>query len=408
LVNGADGSHLWSHTFEDRLQDVFATQDEIARDVAAVLQERLLGQAAESPVFTRNPAHGADPRAWESYLRGKYFLGRRMEGDLLRAHRYLEQALAIEPGLAPAWVALAGNYSVRRDVGSVSAEEALPVETAMPLMREALGRALALDPDNPEALLRMSGLTLRDGDRERGLDQIEQAMRNGGNNALVQAMLAGLAFASGQVGAAITLQRRAATLDPVSSVIQTNLGFYLYAAGRLDEAEVAFDRARESNPENGASELDVLVWIAIHRGDIASAAASARLLPEGTARDQAQAMLAFHAGDGMGAEAALHRLQQSGQSGAPAAVAYVHAFRGETDEAFRWLQRAADSASSGEEWWETGVRLGELSTSPFLQPLHGDPRWPAWLAKTRGRWQGEEAERVSGMLQRYLAELAAE
>ncbi|MGK2924481.1 MAG: tetratricopeptide repeat protein [Lysobacterales bacterium] len=407
LVNGVDGAHLWSHTFDEHLQDVFAMQDLIAGNVAVVLQERLLGQAGASPVFSRNPAHDADPHAWELYLRGKYFLGRRMQGDLLRAHRYLEQALAMDPRLVPAWVALAGNYNVRRSP-VVSAGERIPVEEAFPLAREALGKALALDPGNPEALLRMARLTLRDGDRERGLDQIELAMRNGRNNALVQTLLAGLAYASGDVEVAITLQRRAAALDPVSTVIQINLGFWLYAAGRLDEAEEAFGRARESNPEEDVNELVMRVWIAIHKGYFARAAELAALLPQGLWRDQAEAMLAYQAGDSDGASAALERLQRSPAIGAPAGVAYVHAFRGDTDEAFRWLQRAADTAPPGEEWWETSVRLSVLNTSPFLQPLHADPRWPAWLAETRGRWLNEDAERVSGMLQRYLAEIAAE
>ena len=405
LVNGADGSHLWSQTFEERLQDVFATQDQIAGNVAAVLQERLLGRAGAGPVFSRNPAHDADPQAWELYLRGKYFLGRRMQGDLLRAHRYLEQALASDPSLVPAWVALAANYNVRRDSPEVSAEEKLSTEVARPLMRQALEKALALDPDNPEALLRMSGFTIRDGDRERGLDQVERAMRNGRNNALVQTILAGAAFAIGDVEAAVTLQRRGAALDPVSTVIQINLGYLLYAAGRLDEAAEAFQRARESNPDEDANSLAMRVWIAIHKGDFAGAAELAVLLPEGPWRDQAEAMLAFRSGDSDGANAALDRLQHSQES---RALAYVHAFRGETDEAFRRLQWAADSATSEEERWEQGVRLTELSTSPFLQPLHADPRWPAWLAETRRRWHTEEVERVSGMLQRYLAELAAE
>lgn len=106
----------------------------------------------------------------------------------------------------------------------------------------------------------------------------------------------------------------------------------------------------------------------------------------------------------VGASAALQRSQEIW---APIGLAYVHAFRGATDEAFRWLRRAADGGPSGEEWWEMGGRLTELRTSPFPQPLHADPRWPAWLAESRGRWHSEEAERVSGMLQRYLAELAA-
>ena len=407
LVNGADGSHLWSQTFEERLEDVFATQDEIAGKVANVLQEHLLGQSVESPVFSRNPAHGADPQAWELYLRGKYFIGRRMEGDLLRAHRYLEEALAIDPGLVPAWVALAGNYSVRRGEANVSEEEKLPSESALPLMQEALEKALALDPDNPEALLRMSGLTMRAGDRERALRQMEQAMRGGRNNALVQAMLAGLAFRSRDVEAAVTLQRRAAALDPVSSVIQANFAFFLYAAGRLDEAEQALVRARESNPQNDVNLLATHVWIAIHRGDFADAARLARGLPEGVARYQAEAMLAFAAENVDGSRVALEHLQQSQEAGAPAAVAYVHAFRGDVDEAFRWLRRAANNVPPVEERWETSVRLMELSSSPFLQPLHGDPRWPAWQAELRDRFHNEVAARVSGMLQRYLEEDAS-
>jgi serine/threonine-protein kinase len=204
------------------------------------------------------------------------------------------------------------------------------------------------------------------------------------------------------------LQRRAAALDPVSTVHLTNLGHFLYAAGRLDEADAAFRRAAELNPEAAADNLDTRVWIAIHEREFAAAAELAAPMPPGIEWDQAEAMLAFQSGKRAAADAALARLLQSPNPAAAVNLVQVYAFRGEADAAFRWIGRATDHLLSLGEPWGSRHDFFEFRASPFLRPLHGDPRWAAWLAETRQRVHRKGDERIAAMLRGYLGELAAE
>jgi Tfp pilus assembly protein PilF len=324
----------------------------------------------------------------------------------LRAQQHFERSLTIDPDFATAWVALAATYNLRRGDPSVPDEDVMPAEMAVPLMREALGKALDLDPGNPEALLRMSRFAEREGDNERALDQMEQAMRSGRNVALVQALLGGLAFKNGDPVTGAELLRRAATLDPLNATHLKNLGSFTYAAGRLDEADHAYGRAEELNPESAADNRGSRVWIAIHQQDYAAAAELAAQLPPGPERDQADALLAFQAGDIDAANAALERLLQSPAESAAARLACVFAFRGDTDQAFRWIERATMYLLSLDELTATQNFFTEFSASPFLQPLHGDPRWRSWLDETRQRLYRKENERIAEMLQRYVGESA--
>jgi TolB-like protein/DNA-binding winged helix-turn-helix (wHTH) protein/Tfp pilus assembly protein PilF len=405
LVDGANGAHLWSQTYERRLEDVFAMQDDIARSVAGVLQVKLVGAAPGAPAFAAGDTPVADLQAWELYLRGKYFYGRRMAGDVIRAQEYFEQAVAEDPTLAPAWVALAAAYRVRWGGATdpLSADGKSSSEEVLALMKEALGNALALDPDNPEALLRMSFFTWREGNEELAFAQFERAMQNGRNHAVVQSILGGTAYELGDPVTAAELQRRAVALDPVSSHLLHNLGVFLYFAGRLEEAEIAFQRAAELKPADTGDFNPILVWLAIHRQDYQAAAKLADRMPTGPDGDQAEAMIAFLAGDDLSADAALARLLESSDPATAENLACVYAFRNEVDEAFRQLEAARENPLTLGRQGE--LRLIELRSSPFLRPLHGDPRWAAWLEETRETLHDPTNDRVVTLLQRYLADL---
>jgi tetratricopeptide (TPR) repeat protein len=219
----------------------------------------------------------------------------------------------------------------------------------------------------------------------------------------VQSILGGAAYALGDPVTAAELQRRAATLDPVSTIQQSNLGTFLYFAGRLEEAEIAFQRAAELNPANAIKFIPPRVWLAIHRQDYQAAAELAGRLPAGPARDQAEAMLAFHAGDDTAADAALTRLLESTDPTSAVNLVSVYAFRNEADEAFRQLESAVEYLLTPGS--EAADHLNELRSSPFLRPLHGDPRWAAWLEETRKRLHDPHGDRLLVLLQRYVGEL---
>jgi TolB-like protein/DNA-binding winged helix-turn-helix (wHTH) protein/tetratricopeptide (TPR) repeat protein len=407
LVDSASGAHIWSQTYDDRLQDVFALQDRIASEVTRVIQVELLGALPAAGDFFAHAPGPPDPRAWEHYLRGRHFYGRRMSGDLLRAQEHFQQALAIDPGLAAAWVALAATYSIRQYQADLPEKLRLPNEVADPLVREALANALALDPDNPEALLRMSRYAWLEGDAQTALEQSRRAMQLGRNNALVQSMLAGRALRLGEPAIAAALQERAVALDPVSAVHHSNLAAYHFAAGNLAAAREAWTRSIELNPELLRRDHELDLGLAILMGENDSALEQLDRLQPGPLRDQALAMLAYAAGDPASADQAVQRLRQLPVSESGPRLAEIYAQRGEVTEAMNWLHASTAALVAEADDRAARDRLVELQSSPFLRPLHDDPRWAAWAAETRIAWWGEADRELLLMLRHHLASTAA-
>ena len=138
LVQVADGYHLWSETYDRKLGDVFAIQDEVSRAVAHALEIHLdPPQASEPPT--------ADFRAYELYATGRFFWSRRTKEGLLKAVDYFEQAVELDPGYAAAYVGLADAHLMLLNYGFSRGEE-----TTAKVMA-AVTRALEIDDQLAEA-----------------------------------------------------------------------------------------------------------------------------------------------------------------------------------------------------------------------------------------------------------------
>ncbi|MDH3620098.1 MAG: tetratricopeptide repeat protein [Gammaproteobacteria bacterium] len=135
LVNVADGFHLWSKTFDRKLEDVFAIQDEIATCIGESLLDTLV------PLTTTTCC---DVKAYDFYLRGRQFLNRFRKVDLEFARQMFQQSIEKDPEFAAAWAGYADSYSL-----SVMYADAKPSYRDM--ARQASERALELNPDSAEA-----------------------------------------------------------------------------------------------------------------------------------------------------------------------------------------------------------------------------------------------------------------
>jgi DNA-binding winged helix-turn-helix (wHTH) protein/Tfp pilus assembly protein PilF len=344
-----------------------------------------------------------DLNARDLYQHGRLFYGRRMQGDIMRAQEKFEKALAIDPSFVAAWVSLAATVNLRWADSNVPESEKLAAEVAIPLMRRALQRALELDPRHPEALLRMARLAWSEGDEEKALRQILQALQSKRDGAVAQSILAGLAYSAGDLQLAIALQRRAIAMDPVSAALRGFLAQILYAAGQLEESEVLFRQVAELAPDTMSQNLEWLVWIKIHNGNYAAARDLADKLPEGPAREQAQAILRHEAGDRETQGSPLMRLMQRPRLDAAIRLACVFAARGDADAAFFWIAAATEAVLNAPFRGLARSELTELQTSPFLKPLHKDKRWINWLARTKRARAGDLDYRLRDMLHDYLA-----
>jgi TolB-like protein/DNA-binding winged helix-turn-helix (wHTH) protein/Tfp pilus assembly protein PilF len=364
LVSAHDSVHLWSQTYDRELDDIFQVQTEIAAAVAAMLKAKLLPTPSRGE---RGRPH--DVRAYEHFLRGRFLFNRRGPGDVARAREQFEASIAIDPEYAPAWAALAGVFGVQLD------ERTIALEVGGARRLEAAERALALDPDLPEAHLR-AATAYSTHDPEQALHHFRRAEALDPENPLFLGISAGRALARGRVDEAVELWARIVAIDPLSVVSRMNRASVLMAAGRLEEARAELHAAAEL-AGGRASEVDArLGQVLVLEGRHAEALSLLEGAAEGTARDLGLAIAHHALGHEDASAAAAARLQALDTGAAALAMAKVHTWRGEPDAAFTWLAEARAR-------YVRDVPMGEMrwaqiaNVSAFLNPLHDDPRWAA-------------------------------
>jgi TolB-like protein/DNA-binding winged helix-turn-helix (wHTH) protein/Tfp pilus assembly protein PilF len=368
LVDGATSGHAWSQTYDRDMSDVFGVQDDIAAAVAEALQAKLIGDGNPRLGQTRSA------QAFERYLQGKYFFNRRGETDVARAKEYFEQALQIDADYARAWAGLAGVYTTMHP--RVSHE-------ALDAWREAVQRALTLGPNLADSHVRAAQYFWRLGDFPTSAQHCKRAIALNPSDPLVLSVSAGREFSAGHWSEGISLQRRAVAVDPLAATGRANLGIYLAAVGEWREAGAELQKARELSPTLPQIDADIArVLILQQRFDEALAAVAQ--IPAGPARDQCLALASRAPGQRIAADAALSRLV-SLSTAADAdptiglAIAEVYAFRGEGDEALKWIARTLDVTGPDAARTVRWARE-EMMRSPFLRVLHADARWHALLA----------------------------
>src|SRR5258706_1681647 len=137
LVRVKDQSHLWSHDYDYRAQDVFSVQEQVANAVGREIQLRLTAQR-EADLARSRPVN---PEAFDAYLQGRYFFQRNTDKDTEMAARYFERATQLDPSYALAW---AGLSRVRH---WQAVQGLIPSAEGQRLAREAVERALSLNPN---------------------------------------------------------------------------------------------------------------------------------------------------------------------------------------------------------------------------------------------------------------------
>ena len=361
LIRASDGSHLWSETYDRTLDDIFKVQDEIA-DAAA--------QAMKVTLFAGRSAGGSWPASSEAhnlYLEGRYFFNRRTKDDYEKAIVSFKNALAADPGFAPAWAGLAWVYAHQAGLGLI------PAESGSKQARDAAQRALGLDPTLVEAHTAMVYiLTGYDWDWAAADAEVQQVLALDPGNADALASAGILARTLGRFDEAISFYQQAMARDPLSPRAQQSRSRSVLrrkiAGGRGGTAQAARaaagDRSRARASQQGAARAR-------------TARGRARRDREGAVRslanDRPSARLP-RVGRKAESDAALRELTQKFAGEWAYQIAEVHAFRGEIDEAFAWLDRAYAQRDGG---------FSEMKGDPLLKNLEGDPRYVAFLRKMK-------------------------
>jgi TolB-like protein/thioredoxin-like negative regulator of GroEL len=360
LIEAGVDAHRWSQTYDRRLENVFDIQDEIAAHVVDALKSTLLGNAPKSQRL--------DEEAYTLALQARYLWNRRGAGDEQEALKLYQQAVRIDPGYAPAWTGLSVAYAV------AALKERMDPSEGLRLAREAVDRALALDPNSAEARVRLGQALGREGDTAGMLEQFRRAFAAEPNNPLALGIMAQQAGRQGEIEEVVRLYDRAAAVDPLSAIWHTNKAYALTQHRRADAAQEALERAYELNGDLVAYRTGM---VDIHniRGEYTPALALLQDLPAKEQNLTRKAIALYGVGRVEEADTLLETIRSVPVPEARLAVAMIYANRGNSDLAFEQLAKV------------DGISPWNMVYDAYLRVLVDDPRWKPWVDSLDWPWE---------------------
>ena len=372
LINALNDAHLWGDVYERKLTDIFAVESDIAKTIADTLQAKLTG--AEKQLIAAQPT--TDLTAYELYLKGRSLWSKRGGENLRQAIGFYEQAIARDPKYALAYSGLAEAYVLLPAYTTTAPQDAYPTAKAAAL------KALQLDEKLAEAHTAL-GLLLCIGDLDMAgsISEFQRAIALNPNYATAHHWYGnGPLLALGRFEEAIAEGKRAIELDPLSPIINADLGQNLYAARRYDEAIAQLRKTLEIDPTFYYAHYNL--GMALQRkGDVPAAIAEytkAQQLSDDLFVQVLLAAAKAQSGDKDAAIQMLAELEELSQHRYvpeyPRTLLYLSL--GNRDEAIRRLEQAIADHES--------LTITMIKDDPKLDPLRGDPRFEALVQKVVG------------------------
>jgi TolB-like protein/Tfp pilus assembly protein PilF len=374
LIDAKTGYHVWSQTYDRKLEDIFAIQDEIAKAIGDELKVKIVDEhRAAGAASTRNP------RAHDLYLQGMALWHERGAPGLLRAIALFEQAEREDPGYADAWAGEALTYTILPFFSdAVPRDEAFQRSTARAL------RALALDPGLAEpyvALANNGGNNIRSIDRPTNIALLRRAIQIRPSFATAHQWLGNALGSNGDAAGALVEQERAAALDPRASIIADNRAIALLMLGRYDDARAV---CKPWLDVYGC--LENSAFAALAAGDMQAARPLLEALPavaNPSAGGQVQALLSAMEGRGdrhalavtMAGQAMGSNVQPgSGNAFEDHILASLIVMLGEPGLALDYMERISTVPGNSVDW---AIRF------PVMDPLRCEPRFRALVTQLR-------------------------
>jgi TolB-like protein/Tfp pilus assembly protein PilF len=369
LIRAATDAHLWAETFDRKLTDIFAVESEIAKNIADKLRAKLTGSEALALAARRTE----NPEAYQSYLKGRFFWNKRTAKDFNTAIGYFQQAIDKDPGFALAYAGLADTYVLLSGFAAASPAESLPKA------KEAALKALQLDNTLGEAHTSLAQAVFAyDFDFAKADQEFRRGIELNPNYATAHQWYAesGLA-AVGRFDEAIAEMRRALELDPLSVIINADVGTILCSAGRYDDAIEQLRKTLEMDPDFYYAHWNLGQALEL-KGHTAQAMAEyekASTLDDDPLPLALLGRLYGKVGRKDDALKILARLHDAAKERyvSPYDFAMIHMGLGEKDEAIRLLEQAYNEHS--------GYDIAFIRSDPLLNPLRGEPRFEALVAK---------------------------
>jgi TolB-like protein/Flp pilus assembly protein TadD len=367
LVDVEDGSRLWGEQYHRESSGIFALQEELAWEIAAKLRLRLSGEHKE-----KLEKRATDNRnAYELYLKGRYYWAKRGIDDLKKGVDYFRQAIAEDPNYAIAHAGVADCLVLLGLFGAADPRE------IMPQAKSSAMRSIELE-ETAEAYASLGQIKLiYDWDWTAAQEDFQRAVRLSPAYPTAHQWHGECLVSMGQVDRGLAELMKARDLDPLSLIINTNLGLNFYFARRYDLAIEQLERTLELEPNFFRAHLHFGMC---YERKLMYREAIAELEKARSISENAWAFAALghcHASFGARAKAEefLEKLLELSrrQFVSSATIAVVHAgFRDRADQVMEWLEKAHAERSGLLIW---------LKVWPMFDHLRSDSRFVRLLRR---------------------------
>jgi TolB-like protein len=359
LIGSNDGLHLWSETYDEQSGDSLKMQDQIASGIVRALQVTVGADDLKPREALNHPA------AYDAYLRGRYASDRFDKAGLENAISYFQQAVELEPTFlrAAEWLAMSQETACEKGF--------VPVRECYEVARESTERVIKMNPRSGLMLsLRAVIHAIYDWDWAAASEDAKRARILDPRNSLVLVNVAQVYASLGEWDEAARLLTASVGLDPLFPAAHEWLGYMRERAGRIVEAEAEHRRVLDISPTYPYAHFS-LGWTLLEQGKAEAALAEMQQeTPDGN-RDEGLAIVYYAMNKKAASDAALAKFTKDYPNDF-VGIAEAHAYRGEKDQAFDWLDRAYEHKHN----W-----LYMIKGNPFLRGMETDARYTKLLRK---------------------------
>ncbi len=362
LAEGSDGNQVWGERYDSTITDLVKLHEGVARDVARTLRGGLSG-ADEQQVTN---AYTTSGEAYRLFLEGRWEVQKVALPAVQKGIQLLEQATAIDPGFALAYVGLADAYRTS------SAADVAP-RVVVPKAKAAAEKARQIDGQLSPAHTQLGMLAAwYDWDPLAAEAHFRRALELDPDNAEAHLYFAHLRSNQGRHDEAVREADRALAIEPFNTRFNALTGQFLVHAGRTDDAIARLQAALAMDPNHVLAHVFASAAYS-EKGRFPEAIAHAEKAVAVTRRTMAHPMglLGYalaKSGDAAGARALLDELLAASKSRyvAPYGVALLYNALGDTGQTFAWLERGYEARDH---------KMNLLKVDPKWNNLHGDPRF---------------------------------
>ncbi|OQP47870.1 guanylate cyclase [Niastella yeongjuensis] len=258
LINAADGFHIWSETYDRKLDDIFEVQDEISAIITNKLKENLTVSPKPVPAIKSSIKNIT---AYTHYLKGLHFKNKLTPGDTRKAIECFKQAIAIESAYAEAYAMVAQSYCALGTQGQM-----IP-HTAFEIGHQYADKALELDDTIAEGhIAKAMPYLYYEWKWQDAYDALQKAIELNPGAVAAYDLLGFYYIAKGQKAKAVKVLEEAEQIDPLSPTIIRSLGMMYIFAERFDDGIVQAEKLLEMNPEM-RSAIELKAWCIGMKGD---------------------------------------------------------------------------------------------------------------------------------------------